>query len=263
MHHDRASPRRCGGYRVSRLAVALSLLGATLAPAPVAAQTVEGVLLERGTDQPIDLGYLLLLTLDGDSVAATLSDREGRFSVTAAEPGDYLLHAAALGYESRTNGVFALTEGGGVSVEYRIPRRPIEIGGLTVDAVSSAARQPSLVRNGFVDRARMGRGRFLTPVDIARSAQLSTADLLATTGRVHIMEAGPTRQIRMLGTRGYCTPAVYVDNIRISGSDLYLLEARVPLSTLQAAEVYRSPNEAPIRYGGGMGGCGVIVLWTR
>ena len=37
----------------------------------------------------------------------------------------------------------------------------------------------------------------------------------------------------------------------------------MPISVLEAAEVYMSANEAPVQSGGGMGGCGVIVLWTR
>jgi len=41
------------------------------------------------------------------------------------------------------------------------------------------------------------------------------------------------------------------------------LDAIAPVSVLEAAEIYRSTNEAPIRYGGGMAGCGVIVLWTK
>jgi hypothetical protein len=41
------------------------------------------------------------------------------------------------------------------------------------------------------------------------------------------------------------------------------LESIAPVSVLQAAEVYRSASEAPLRYGGGMGGYGVIVLWMR
>lgn len=205
----------------------------------------------------------MLLTLHGDSVAATLTDERGRFAVTASEPGEYLLHAAALGFEATTTGIFGLTEGGGVSVEFRIPRRPIEIGGITVEAAASAAREPLLVRNGFVERVQMGQGRFVTPADIARSSHLSTADLLASTGRVFLRGSGSTQEIRMLGSRGYCTPIVYVDDVRIASSDLYLLEAMAPPTMLYAAEVYRSGVEAPFQYGGGMGGCGVIVLWTR
>ena len=41
------------------------------------------------------------------------------------------------------------------------------------------------------------------------------------------------------------------------------LDMLVPIEILEAAEVYRSASEAPPRYGGGMGGCGVIVLWSR
>jgi hypothetical protein len=35
------------------------------------------------------------------------------------------------------------------------------------------------------------------------------------------------------------------------------------VSVLDAAEVYRTATEAPVQYGGGLGGCGVILLWTK
>ena len=257
-----ASPRNVTTERL-RLCGLLLIACATLGHVDLAAQSIDGILLERGTDRPIDMGLVTLFGVDGDSVASVLSDGAGRFRVESPEAGEFRLAASALGYRPTVaSSVFMLAEGGSMSLEFRIEPLAIEVGGITVEARSSLIRQPKLVLNGFVERAQQGFGRFITPVDIEKSAAMSTADLLMRTGRVTTRYAIGGDRIVMRGTRGYCTPIVYVDGVRISMSGLSL-DAIAPVSVLEAAEVYRSGNEAPVQYGGGMGGCGVIVLWTR
>jgi hypothetical protein len=224
---------------------------------------VYGVLLERGTDQPIALALVTLVTVDGDSVVSVLSDDAGEFRLPAPHAGAFRLAASALGYAPTvTRSVLDLPVGTSVSLQFRVEPLPIEIAGITIEARTSLIRQPALVRNGFVERAQAGFGRFITPVEIERSPTTSTADLLARTGRVTTRFALGGDRILMRGTRGYCSPTVYVDGFRVElagGS----IDAIAPKFDLEAAEVYRSAAEAPPRFGGGMEGCGVIVLWTR
>ncbi len=227
------------------------------------AQTIDGVLLERGSDRPIEMGLVTLLTASGDSVATALTDEDGRFRLSSAEGGEFLLAATALGYEPTVaSSVFTIPEDGGMSLMFRIQPIPMEIEGLTLEARASVFSQPKLVQNGFVQRAQSGFGRFITPRDIEASPAFSTADLLTRTGRVTTRYALGGEEVRMLGTRGYCSPTVYVDGVRVSLSGASL-DAVAPLFSIEAAEVYRSASEAPPRYGGGTQGCGVIVLWTK
>ena len=249
--------KRCGR------SCTMLLMAASLSQSDLAAQAINGVLLESGTNRPIDLGLIMLFTTDGDSVAAVLTDSDGRFRVESTEPGDFLLSATSLGYTPTVaSSVFTLAEGGTISLEFRIEPQAIQLGGITVEARASLIRQPKLVQNGFVDRVGRGFGRFITPEDIEKFPSTSTADLLARTGRVTTRYGFGGDRILMRSTRGYCTPIVYLDGVRISMDGLSL-ESIAPVSVLQAAEVYRSASEAPLRYGGGMGGCGVIVLWMR
>lgn len=162
----------------------LLLVSAAAAPG-LSAQVIDGVLLERGTDRPIDLGLVTLLTVGGDSVDAVLTDSTGHFMVTSPDPGEFLLAAGALGYRTTVAGsVLMLGTDSRMSLQFRIEPIAIEIGGITIEAKASLANKPRLVRSGFVDRARQGQGRFITPGEIAESAALSTSDLLARTGRV-------------------------------------------------------------------------------
>lgn len=234
-----------------------------LIPAPSAAQTITGVLLDRGTDQGVDLALVMLLTTDGDSVGATLSDATGNFRVSSPQPGDFLLAVSALGYQPTVAGsVFTLEAGASMNLEFRIEPRAIEIGGITVETRVALANQPKLIRNGFLDRATQGIGRFLTPADIEKSAALTVGDLLAQTGRVTTRSSIEGERLLMLSSRGYCTPIVYLDGRRLDMSGISL-NRLTRVSELAAVEVYRSSSEAPMMYGGGMAGCGVIVMWTR
>lgn len=232
-----------------------------LAHLPVAAQTIEGVLLDRVTDAPIDLGLVTLFTVDGDSVDAVLADQSGRFRVTAPTGGEFLLAASALGYRSTVaSSVFVLDEGGTMSLEFRLGPVPVEIPGLNVETQSLLARH-HLIANGFVDRARMGFGRFLTPVDISESRAVSTTDLLTRTGRVTTRYRVGGDEVLMRGILGYCTPFIYLDGIRVSPD--IPLDAIAPIHILEAVEVYRSAEQAPPQFAVGLTRCGVIVLWTR
>ena len=231
-------------------------------PDPIAAQTLEGVLLERGTDRPVGLALLTLLTLEGDSVAAVLSDADGRFSLEAEAPGEYLLNAVALGYRGSTTGVFELGDGGRMSVEFRLLSIPVEIGGIDVLTEREFREQPALVQNGFVDRAIRGFGRFITPRQIQDSGALTIGDLLARTGRVSIDFSIHDGGVLMRGPRGFCRPRIFVDGVRQSDITSRDIESILPVSMLEAAEVYRSGNEAPLQYRADAGGCGVILLWT-
>jgi hypothetical protein len=55
-----------------------------------------------------------------------------------------------------------------------------------------------------------------------------------------------------------CQMTVYLNGIRINEN----LEL-IPVSSLGAVEIFKSALEAPTQYGGLMGQCGVVLLWSR
>ena len=68
----------------------------------------------------------------GDSVGRTLTDRDGRFSISSAEPGSFTLSASALGYRDTRVGVFELGVGGELTIEFRVAADPLPIEELVV-----------------------------------------------------------------------------------------------------------------------------------
>ncbi len=248
-----------------RLAWIVAVVLAPMVPTgTLSAQVVEGVLLDRDSGAPIELGLVALLTPEGDSVAAALTNRAGRFTLEADVGGDFLLTASALGYRSTlASSVLELGDGGRMTLEFRLQAIPIDIGGIVVDVESSWLDQPGLVQNGFVARAQTGMGRFLSPGDIEESTAYTTTELLTTTGRVMSQYQIGGDRILMRGRLGLCSPFVYVDGLRVSTGGGLSLDAYVPIQVVDAVEVYRSPVEAPPQFAAGLWGCGVIVIWTK
>lgn len=234
-----------------------------LAHRGISAQTITGVLLERGSDRPIDMGLVSLMTPEGDSVAVALTNEEGRFTLTGPTADDYVLAAAAWGFETTVaRSLFTLTPGGEIALEFRIPRAPIELPGLTVLASQALITQHPLVINGFVERAQFGFGRFLGPKEIEEAQSGNTLDLLTTSGRILVESRPDGTRIMMRGTSGMCAPMIYLDGVPTAIGDV-TLNALVPIRVLEGVEVYRSAVEAPQQYARNARGCGVVLLWTR
>lgn len=256
-------PRLPGVRAWSALLLCCACLVSPTPQRAATAQTIAGVLLERGTDRPVDLGLVSLISPQGDSIASTLTDERGRFTLTGPRADDYLLAAAAWGYETTVaRSLFSLDPGGRIELEFRIPRAPIELPGLTVRADQALITQHPLVINGFVERAQFGFGRFLGPRQIEDAHARNTLDLLTTSGRIMVEERPDGTRILMRNTSGLCTPLIYLDGIPTAIGDVSL-NSIVPLRVLMGVEVYRSAVEAPQQYARNAQGCGVVLLWTR
>lgn len=227
----------------------------------VAAQTIRGRLLEFGSDNPIDLGLVLMVSVAGDSVSAALTDGTGFFEVSAEEEGSYLLEAAAFGYKQTRVGLFELGGGGEMSVEFRLWPAPLTLDGLVVESLVEA---PELVRNGFHRRMTSGVGTYFSPADIADSPATRAIDMIQGLAGVR-MRIDPVDGERLLlrGTKGYCVPGLVVDGTRATWAGTSMrLDELVPLETVYAMEVHRGVSSLPIEFGS-FNQCGVIVFWTK
>ena len=274
---------------VGGLSVVASVAAAA-SVAPLSAQTIRGTLMDLETGTPIDLGLVVMFTQQGDSIGLSVTDEQGRFSLTAREPGSFILLASALGYKETPAGVFELGEGGVMDVEYRIAPDPVALDELVV-SLNRPIVEHRLVRNGYIRRMQRGLGAFVTPHDIEESPATSTEDLLAHVPGIRVADIrtvqltdsdsavsitprsdlGQTVEIRS-PTGGWCSPTVYLDGARVpyatdglAGGPAMTLSSYAPLGTVQAVEVYRRAAEIPPEYSIGPGNraCGVLVLWTR
>ncbi|MDX1646316.1 MAG: carboxypeptidase regulatory-like domain-containing protein [Longimicrobiales bacterium] len=241
------------------------------------AQTITGTLMEVETDQPISLGLVMMMTEEGDSITSTVTNSEGEFTVSAEEPGSFILVASAFGFKETAAGVFELGDDGEMEVEFRIAAAPMPIDGILV-ALQKPVFEHNLVRNGFVRRITRGLGRFVTPADIEDSAARTSADLLRGIPGVHVTLPGgglyayQGEVVRLVSNNDYCAPTIYLDGTRLSPdlTSQMAFDEIAPLQVVDAIEVYRRPAEIPVEYGQtgsgssyGSGPCGVIVIWTK
>lgn len=236
--------------RGSALILAAALLPC-LGTQPLTAQTVRGLVLERVTQRPIELGTVALVEVGGDTAAVAVSDARGFFSVTADDSGDYRVVVEAFGYRIERAGPFELDGGDLRVVQINLEPAPVEIGGLDVEAEETAT--PYLERQGFVERRKMGFGHFVGPRELDELRVV-----LSSTGDIFYRYPGVGRGGGMLGSNGVpCRPALFLDGAKIKPDFV------PPLEHLEAIEIYTRAVQVPLQYAMAAQGCGVILYWTK
>jgi hypothetical protein len=232
--------------------------------ASVEAQTLSGTLLSMDGDRPISSGVVELLRAgDAEPVASAVSDRTGRFQVTAPEPGIFIVRGLAPFHHPFVDGPVELEAAATVVVQFRLTPNPVQLDPVEVEA---EARNPRLERAGFYDRERQGMGHFFSEEDIDRRNPMYLSDLLRPLPRVVVDDSTFPPSVALRGrpsfrSSGTCRPRVYVD-----GFPEYLADSPVnmiPPHNVAAIEVYPSQVAVPAQFGGGLTGCGVIAIWTR
>lgn len=261
-------PLRAGGRIV--LSAVVCAVGAT----DLSAQTLEGRLLDAATGEPIPTGLVIMMTEEGDSVGSTLSDEKGRFSISSPDAGSFFLLASAWGYEESMAGIFELGDDGVMTLEYGLAPAPLPIEKILVELDAGEPLPPKVVSSGFVRRMQRGLGHFVTPYDIENAVDTKTTDLLNRLPGVFAsypsnIETYVGASILLQGPVGRCSPRFYLDGIFVEPQ--VSIDGLVPLSDLEAVEIYRRPAQIPVEYG--MGGrasegdafnpCGVVLFWTK
>ena len=236
------------------------------APPSAAAQSIMGSLVDAQSGNAIMLGYVGLMTEEGERIAWTLTDEGGVFRIDAPAPGSYMLYGEAMGYRSSLEGPVLLGENQLIPAEFVLEPMPLVLDSLRIVARS---RRISLVLSGYYDREKTGLGHFIGPEKIlerfdARSVtdffwsipgvRLMPQSNMAGSGYVPLMRAAAT-------LRGFCLPDVYLDGIPMPGADE--IDQFIQPYDIEAIEVYRSPSEVPARFTTASAACGVILLWSR
>ena len=239
-----------------RTAAVLLLLGAGAA-APCQGQVVVGTVLDAQTDSVIE-GVTVFLSIDttGSALATAVSDARGRFTVSAPEPGIYVLHGTRLGYAATWSSAFFVDRRDTLEIQFRIATQAIPIEPLHV-----VARRPGgqrLANWGFYDRmveyADLGRARFYTPEDLNASRAARVTDLLRDVNRLELVRDGRQLFIYVRGTRRRVPVFLDGHHLRLRRDES--VDEMIALSDVEALEVYW--RWAPAQYGGDA----AIVMWT-
>jgi hypothetical protein len=260
--------------RIPCIPVFLALV-CCLAPAPGAAQTLKGRVLEQGSDLAIDVAKVVLVDSLGKEAGKALTDGVGAFRIVPEEAGTYRLRVERLGYTGGTSETVVLSEREITEIEIRLSTQPLPVAALTVK--SRRSLPPRLDMVGFTDRKRAGFGHFVTRDQLKRMRHSSLSDVLRMVPGVVVRGGGGAPGARSSIQMGRssalsdCRPTIYLDNVpvqkplagRIQGAPDPNVEDLVGADDIEGLEVYRGISEVPMMYGGKQARCGVIVIWTR
>lgn len=235
---------------------------------PGVAQSVQGMVLQQGTDQPIDGAFVQLMSeADSGAVATAATDEEGRF-LLRAKAGPYHLHAERIGFEPVDSRTFELEPSDQpLEVELRmgvkaVPLRPLVI----------KSQRPDRHLTVYYERKKeygsegLGFGTFIDGPklrDQLRHAQRATDILQDAPGVLVRGVGGVRRQLFMRGPYSItkprrCIPEVFIDGIPTGvGTDVDQL---VSVAEISAVEVYPGINKPGELQRGHL--CGAVVIWT-
>jgi carboxypeptidase family protein/TonB-dependent receptor-like protein len=238
------------------ISAALLLLSAT----HVAAQTVEGVLLELSTNRPVTAAAVTLLAEPGTQPAkTTTSANDGHFVVTGPAPGIYRLRVDRPGYRTAVTPAFGLGVGDRVGLTLRLLPDTATLRPVTVTASN---RRPAGRLGGFRERAqRRAFGHFISREDIERRHPLLVSDVLRTVPGIEVLPS-PTGFGNIIRTTEGCVPNVFLDGVYfpLRGESIDNL---ISPWELEGVEVYPHITGAPVEFQRVGSSCGSIVLWTR
>ncbi len=211
--------------------------------------------------------------LDGVNEHRT-TNANGRFIFPELPPGTYSVRVHHLAYEEITH-VVSVVPNRTSEVNFELSADPIALEPIVVTAL----REQRLESNGFYERReiseRLGLGVFFDPEEIRRTVAQKATQLLARVPGVRVMCAGSractvrmTRGVPGLSNRseqGCDNTNVYIDGVRVirdTSPNMDSIDDFVIASEIAAMEVYRHAGEMPAEFGGSVGRCGAIVIWT-
>jgi hypothetical protein len=246
------------------LAVAVCIVVASMKCAVASAQVVSGRVLHDATGATIAEVAVTLQTPDGQRVARTVTDTAGAFSVKAPRFGSFVLTAVLDGLSSVSTAPFNVGPGT-LEVVIRMAEAVVPLDPLVVEGRNRPADLGVLA--GYYERMqwneRTGLGRFITRDAIDLRNPLEMSDMLRELPRVNVNRArGTGAFVTMRGSRGDCTPALFIDGMRINRRDRAYVDELVRPGDVEGVEVYVGLAQLPGSYHD-ESGCGVLLVWTR
>lgn len=236
-----------------------------LAPVGGDAQIVHGRVFDQAADSPIPMARVSLLDEEGERVATTLTDAQGRFSLTANGGGSHVLEADRLGYGIQRSETFQVPEEGETRQDLRMIPRAIEVEGVVVEGHPGQLLHEGTLSGVYARRARspsVGSNRVLVRGDPRFDGAISIGDLLPH----------PIRPAPYWSARANWCGYLYIDGREAAawGGDYKAQILSMSPGEVEAIEYYRDLTMAPMairpmELPGEMGRarrCGIMAVWT-
>jgi hypothetical protein len=241
------------GGNTRRAALVMSLVA--LATVPLSSQAPAGASLQGSIrDQSgAPIGFALITVAGVRGVA----DSAGRFSLNNLTPGATDLLVRHLGYSPQRISL-TLLEGRADSLRIVLTEIPFELAGINTEA-STFGRLAEFQRHRV-----NGHGIYLDRQDLEKRRTPRLSDVLRRVPGVRIVSDRAGRSMLRMGrsTSGRdCPPEFWIDGVRAQ----FLGVDDVPVSDIEALEVYRGPSGMPPEFNSRFTNaqCGAVIIWTR
>ncbi len=239
-----------------RCIVAIVLVLVALAAVPLTAQpTTPGASLHGSVRDPsgAPVAFAMITVADVRGVA----DSAGRFSLTSLRAGSADVLIRRLGYTPKRVSL-TLVEGRADSMHVVLAFIPFELAGITTEAATFG-------RMADFNRHRVnGQGIYIDREELEKRRTPRLSDVLRRMPGVRIATDRSGRTLVRMGratTGRDCPPEFWIDGVRAQ----FLGVDDVPVSDIEALEVYRGPSGLPpefnSRYSNAQ--CGAVIIWTR
>lgn len=234
--------------------LALTVLLAAAAAAPLQAQVFQGRVLEEGEGVPVAEAWVELLGNGGISLRRTLTDEQGAFRLETPGPGTYRLRASRVGYSFAVTDSLAVETDQVERVFISLALRPFVLDSLVV----AGERRPGARAPGqekFSHRAALDLGGvFLTRVHMLDRDPAALSDMVRTVEGFMLTGTGELRV-----NRGQGCLRVLLNDFPIQGMTL----DEIPPSAVMGMEVYREAREVPEDLRILVAPCGAVNVWMR
>jgi len=233
---------------------------------------IVGLVTDRRSGRPVEAAAV---TLVGDE-ESRLSNGVGGYSFENLTPGIYHLSIKHVAYEA-VDQIVNVPGSRTVEVNVAMSADPIELEPLVVTVV----RNRRLELRGYYERRdigeKMGMGVFFDQKEIRRRGSIRVTHLLGQVNGVRADCRGYGNRCQIVMTRGASSLSslvpgggcrnsnVWVDGVHVIRDNQAAPESIDNLVSpweITGLEVYRSAAEVPAEFGGSVGQCGAIVIWT-
>jgi len=244
----------------------------SLAATPVAAQSIEGMVVDATSGEPV-VGATIAALAGSATVGTVYTGSTGLFQLNLPRDGSYRLRTSRVGFGTLTSDVLPVAAAGQTRVLIKLDALPVALGPLSATA---SRREPGLEREGFYQRQQQGFGTFLDrraiEVAAARGVMRMTELLEGLAG---VRVAGSAGDVLMPGAdataaEDVCWPSVVLDGMVLRAGGPHApnepwssLDGLIRPVELEAVEVYSHAIGAPVEAGGRVSPCGAIVAWSR
>lgn len=234
-----------------------------LAAHPLAAQAVEGQVVDPDAGLPLPGVHLELLDADDRAATTAFSDDSGHFHLPAPRPGHWRIAAELLGYGSVRSDSLELAEGDTIRVQVRMGVDPVTIDEPVV-VIGDRRMSPDIEefhrRRAWGERA--GLGHFIYGEELERAVAGRPTDLFRMIPGATV-SGGRSGRDQIVRMRGGCIPAIYVDGSQINRAMRgESLDTYVALPSIEGIEVYQGAQQPGGRFVDRTG-CGLILVWTK